>query len=434
MNQTLPLPARHVDSRAGATHTRLLVIGAGPYGLATAAAARAAGIEPFVVGEPMEFWRQNMPSGMFLRSSVDWHLDPQGQHTLAAYLEEIGLAAHEVGPIPLEMFIDYAEWFRAETNIPVQRVRVRDLRRHDGQLDATLEDGRRLRADAVVAAPGVELFTRLPSWVERAVSPERYSHTSRVAQPERFAGVRTLIVGGGQSAFETAALLAEAGAERIDIVHRHDPPRFTSADWRFVEPLMEATLRWPGWFRTLPAPHRQAIEHHFWAEGRLKLEPWLTPRLARREIRRWSNATVTSVVERPGGSIAVRLSGGEVLSVDHIILATGYEADLARVPYLAGVLDEIRVADGFPVLDEQFQTSVPGLFITGFAATRDFGPFFGFVRGATAGATIVASRGIGVEPGAARGIAARPLPGPQHARSRRGLRPAETAGRASASR
>jgi hypothetical protein len=51
------------------------VIGAGPYGLA-AAAARADGIQPLVVGEPMEFWRRNMPAGMFLRSFIDWHLDP----------------------------------------------------------------------------------------------------------------------------------------------------------------------------------------------------------------------------------------------------------------------------------------------------------------------------------------------------------------------
>ena len=390
MNETSLLPSRHIDRRAGVTHTRLLVIGAGPYGLATAAAARAAGVEPIVVGEPMEFWRRNMPSGMFLRSSVDWHLDPVGQHTLAACHEVIGLAAHEAGPIPLEMFIDYAEWFRTEANIPVHRVRIRELRRRNGLLKAMLEDGRRLRADAVVAAPGVEPFTRLPSWVEHAVSPERYSHSSHVAEPERFAGARVVIVGGRQSAFETAALLAEAGAERIDIVHRHDPPRFTAADWRFVEPLMEATLRWPGWFRRQPTAQRQAIERRFWAEGRLKLEPWLTPRLARREIRRWPNATVLSVAERPGGSMAVTLSGGEILPADHIILATGYAADLARVSYLAGVLDEIRVADGFPVLDEHFQTSVPGLFITGVAATRDFGPFFGFVRGAPAAATLVA--------------------------------------------
>ena len=62
MNQTPFLPALHVDSGADVTHTGLLVIGAGPYGLATAAAARAAGIEPLVVGEPMEFWRRSMPS------------------------------------------------------------------------------------------------------------------------------------------------------------------------------------------------------------------------------------------------------------------------------------------------------------------------------------------------------------------------------------
>jgi FAD-dependent urate hydroxylase len=47
------------------------------------------------------------------------------------------------------------------------------------------------------------------------------------------------------------------------------------------------------------------------------------------------------------------------------------------------------VADGFPLLNESFQTSVPGLYVTGFAAIRDFGPFFGFVKGAPAAAEIV---------------------------------------------
>jgi FAD-dependent urate hydroxylase len=315
------------------------------------------------------------------------------------------VAARDVDPIPLELFVDYAEWFRAAKNIRVRRARVHDLHRAGGKLQATLEDGHRVRADAVVVAPGVEPFTRLPAWVERALSPEHYSHTAQLAQPDRLAGARVLIVGGRQSAFETAALLAESGAERVDIVHRHDAPQFTAADWSFVEPLMKATLRWTGWFRRLPTPQREAIERRFWAEGRLKLEPWLTARLARPQVRRWAHAAVTSSTELTGGAIAARLSGGETLHVDRIILATGYRADLARVPYLAGVLDQVQIADGFPILDEHFQTSVPDLFITGFAATRDFGPFFGFVRGSTTAAEIIARRLV--ESGAdARDVAA----------------------------
>lgn len=103
-----------------------------------------------------------------MRSSLDWHLDPQGEHTLGAYLEERGVAGPDVDPIPVELFIDYAEWFRVAKRIPVRRARVRDLRRAGGRLEATLEDGHRLRADAVVVAPGVGPFTRLPAWVERA--------------------------------------------------------------------------------------------------------------------------------------------------------------------------------------------------------------------------------------------------------------------------
>ncbi len=33
--------------------------------------------------------------------------------------------------------------------------------------------------------------------------------------------------------------------------------------------------------------------------------------------------------------------------------------------------------------------SLSGLYVTGFSATRDFGPFFGFVKGAPAAAALV---------------------------------------------
>src|SRR5215210_8525993 len=201
-------------------------------------------------------------------------------------------------------------------------------------------------------------------------------------------GSRILIVGGRQSAFEWAALLADAGADGVHVVHRHDPPDFAPADWSFVDGLMDLTATIPGWFRNLPDEEREAIASRFWAEGRLKLEPWLTPRLDKPFVHRWPRASVRSCRELPDGEIEVELSNGTRLVVDHVILATGYKPDMKKVPYLAGLVDDLELANGFPVLDEHFQSSVPGLFVTGFPATRDFGPFFGFVRGCPVAATL----------------------------------------------
>ena len=61
----------------------------------------------------MAFWREHMPAGMFLRSGPDWHLDAAGVHTLEAYLEERGVDLADVDPMPIDVFLDYAEWFRA---------------------------------------------------------------------------------------------------------------------------------------------------------------------------------------------------------------------------------------------------------------------------------------------------------------------------------
>lgn len=50
------------------------------------------------------------------------------------------------------------------------------------------------------------------------------------------------------------------------------------------------------------------------------------------------------------------------------------------------------MSNGYPVLDEDFQSSVLNLFFPGFPASRDSGPFFGFVAGAPVAATIIVSK------------------------------------------
>lgn len=377
------------EFEAGCAHVPLLVIGAGPYGLSTAAHAKRHGISPLVVGDPMGFWRHNMPERMLLRSGTDWHLDADGIDTFETFLAQRGVDPAGVPPVPLAMFIEYADWFCAQTGIQPRPTLVSLLEKVDRQFLVTFEDGQRLTADAVVAAPGIARFPVIPEWAPASLPETRWSHTSALVRFEHLRGARVLVVGGRQSAFEWAALLAEAGAAAIHVVHRHDPPSFETSQWAFVDELMDNTIRIPGWFRRLSTTERDDIAQRFWAEGRLKLEPWLTPRLPEDIVHRRPQTAITSCRELPTGEIDVGLSSGERLQADHVLLATGYKPDLARIAYLHPLLDRIETTDGFPMLDEHFQTSVPGLFMPGFVATRDFGPFFGFVRGCPAAATLI---------------------------------------------
>src|ERR671932_255223 len=132
-----------IYERDAPLHTPLLVIGAGPYGLATAAYAKRAGIEELVVGKPMAFWRESMPMGMFLRSGPDWHLDAAGKHTLMAYLKERRIEPSEVDPLPVGLFIDYAEWFQEKAGVEVLPDLVGKLSKPSRLFEAVLESGRR---------------------------------------------------------------------------------------------------------------------------------------------------------------------------------------------------------------------------------------------------------------------------------------------------
>src|SRR5437879_6584793 len=75
------------------TDLDVVVIGAGPYGLAAGAHLKAAGLGLCVFGEPMDFWARKMPEGMLLRSPrVASNIsDPYNKLTLDAYEWDRGI-------------------------------------------------------------------------------------------------------------------------------------------------------------------------------------------------------------------------------------------------------------------------------------------------------------------------------------------------------
>lgn len=372
----------------------MLIIGAGPFGLSLSAYARHLGLEHQLVGQPMDFWKTHMPQGMYLRSGRDWHLDPLNVHTIEKFLQTRGLTPSDVEPLSLRLYLDYVEWFQEQKQIETIPLCVQRLDRcRDGKnrFRATMSDGQTIAARCVVLAPGFKYFKYLPPDLVARLPRGRYSHTCDRVEFDDLKGKRCLIIGGRQSAFEWAALASEAGASAVHLSHRHNSPAFAESDWTWVTPLVEAMDEHPGWYRALSKSDKEALNQRFWEEGRLKVEPWLEARVRKDTVKLWPGTQVMTCRESANGELEVALDNGTVLTVDHLILATGYKVNMNQVPFLAegNCLDALATSNGYPVLDEQFRTTIPGLFITSMPATQDFGPFFAFTVSVRASARII---------------------------------------------
>ena len=372
-------------------HVPLLIVGAGPFGLAMAAYALGRGWEHAILGEPMGFWKRHMPRGMYLRSECDWHYDPDNEETIERFLAARGMTADAVQPLPLDLYLEYGAWFQERKEIVTTPGRIERLDHRDDRFVATLTDGSSLTASNVVLAIGFKDFRHIPDPFPSLFPAGRCSHTCGCVDFAPFEGRRVLIVGGRQSAFEWAALIRERGAAGVHLCYRHPTPAFEPSDWSFVNPTVARLQTDPGWVRRLSPEEKEALNRRQWAEGRLKLEPWLGSRVLHEQIRLHPKTTVGSCAEGPKGELRVGLSSGETVEVDHVILATGYKVDMGRVPMLAAgnMLSRLTTSNGFPVLDEHFQSSMPGLYLTSMCAVQDFGSFFAFTSSVRVSARLI---------------------------------------------
>ncbi len=372
--------------------TELLVVGAGPYGLGIAAYARSLGFDPVVVGRPMAFWREQMPAGMFLRSSWDWHYDPNEVNTIEAWLAETDRSKAQIDPFPLADYLEYATWFEVVSgldpiDLPIQRIDLRP----DGRFDAVFVDGETVTARNVVLALGFAHFAYVPEEIATVLPAEHVAHTVEFVDFSNAVGKRFAIDGGRQSAYEWAALLHEAGAASVDVIHRHRTPNFAPADWSWTTPLVERIAHDPTWFRALDDAQKRKVAFRLWSEGRGKLEPWLAPRLDAPTVRSHPFRTIAGSDVAASGAIDLRLDDGTGLEVDQVVLATGYRTDIQRVPMLTAgnSFQQIETDTGFPVLDPTFQMSIPGLYATSMMATRDFSPLFAFTVAVRASSRVI---------------------------------------------
>jgi len=352
-------------------------------------------LEHVVVGKTMDFWKSNMPEGMYLRSACDWHYDPFNEATIERYLETKNLKRADVEPLALAFYLSYAEWFVKQKGIEILPAWVQQLNYVHNTLpffEAVLQDGKTLTAKNVVVALGFRYFKHVPEVYSALFPPGRFVHTCDLVNFASLKGKRVLIIGGRQSAFEWAALNNEHGAEAVYLSYRHSTPAFQAADWSWVNPIIEEIVTNPAWFRRKTAEEKEQVNRRMWAEGRLKLEPWLAERITKDTIKLLPQSQVTACQESPNGELEVSLNGS-TLAVDQIILATGYKVKVEQIPLLANgnLLAQLETQNGFPSLDEHLQSNIPGLFFTSMCATQDFGPFFAFTAAVRTSARLIGS-------------------------------------------
>lgn len=370
-----------------------LIIGAGPFGLSLAAHLKHIGADHLVVGKPMEFWKKNMPDGMYLRSDLSWHLDADEIYTMKAFIYSEGISMNSAEPVSLEFYLNYTKWFTEQTKPNIHEAYVRKLTKIDGGFVAELDDNSIIEAKNVVIAIGMQYFINQPVELIKLLPTGRYSHTCETIDFNKFNNKRILIIGGRQSAFEWAALLNEKNTAHIHISYRHSTPEFKAANWSWVEDIVNNMNDTPAWFSKLSEEEKEAYRIRLWSEGRLKIEPWLEKRINSKNITLHPKTNIVKTEKGNDHSISILLSDDSSFEVDHIILATGYKVDMDKMSFIdASLLKSIQHANGIPILDSHFQSNLTGLYFTGINASFSFGPFFGFTIGARAAAKLIGER------------------------------------------
>ncbi|MEL7059389.1 MAG: NAD(P)-binding domain-containing protein [Acidobacteriota bacterium] len=353
----------------------VLIVGAGPYGLAVALDLHRRGLRPKVFGEPFELWHRHTFDRMRLRSDV--RMSSIGPYDFAAFLERRGIdpATDRIG---VEAYREFLVEVADQLPFPIVRARIDQLeRRGDGSFAVTV-DGQAFAAPAVVVATGNGAHRYTPPVLE-ALPADRVVHSWDTQAIERWVDRRVLVVGAGQSAAEAVETLLAQGQRSLRWALRH-PMLFFREPLRAPTPIFKVMLAVSPALYKLPRAVRAGLQR---ACFRTTVTPDLRPVYDDPRVEKIfvdAEGLALEAVEGPDG-FELR-SGWDDARYDVVVSATGFRYSVAGLPFLsAGLREALGGAAALPPLDDDFQSAVPGLYLIGGIAEGTFGPAQRFLLG-----------------------------------------------------
>jgi NADPH-dependent 2,4-dienoyl-CoA reductase/sulfur reductase-like enzyme len=324
---------------------QVVVIGAGPAGVAAAVALRDRGLRPLVLDQADQVastWRSRYDRLRLNTCRPFSHLPgrkfPKGTPMFASR----------------DQLIEHVDRHAREDGIELQLgTRVERIERSNSEWALDTSDGE-LRAPQVIVATGYEQTPIVPEWPGRELFAGELMHSREYRNPEPFKGKRILVVGPGCSGMEIAFDLAEGGAAKVWLSARtapnillregpggipgdmmgvallHLPPRLGDAVTRFGRRRDLGDLTEFG----LPVPDEGVM-------SRLR-RTGQAPAIVDREVIDSIKARHIEIV--PGveslDETGVQLTHGSRVEPEAVICATGYRRVLAPLVGHLGVLGE----------------------------------------------------------------------------------------------
>ncbi|MFZ0039292.1 MAG: NAD(P)-binding domain-containing protein [Candidatus Acidiferrales bacterium] len=381
--------------------TDIAIVGAGPYGLSVAAHLKRKGISFRIFGHPMDSWLRHMPKGMMLKSDgfASTVSDPEESYTLKHFCAERGIEYADLGtPVRLDTFSAFGLAFKDRFLPELEDKLVTGLASSPHGFQLQLEDGEVVSAGRVVLAVGITHFAFTPPDLAK-LPAEFASHSFAHHDLEPFRGRSVVVLGGGSSAIDMAALLAENGAN-VQLVARapklkfherqsQDKPRSLWEKIRHPQSGLGPGLKsrfcsnWPLVVHYLPENTRvNLVKKHLGPAG-----GWFAKAKIDGHVPLVLGYSVRGAEVKDGKvRLTLRKDDGSTrdITADHVIAATGYRVDLERLKFLSGeIRSRIKTVDNSPALSSSFESSVPGLYFVGVSAANSFGPLMRFAYGAT---------------------------------------------------